>query len=94
MPCTSPCPFCRVFIHQLPGLALFALKYYPPPQRLANYLPDCSTLRDNSQGFSFFWSVVAPLLFYLCWQLLYFLIVQVGHTACLFVWRTASFTQD
>lgn len=67
-----------VLIHQMPGLALFALKHYPPPGHVARYLPGGSRAEGSPPKFSFFWSFVAPVLFYLGWQLAYFLIVQVS----------------
>lgn len=67
-----------VLIHQLPGLALFAYKYYQPPQIAAKYLPSSSIVLQSLPRYSFRWSFLAPLSFYLLWQMAYFLIVQVA----------------
>ncbi len=67
-----------MLIHQLPGLALFAYKYYHPPAAAARYLPSLGIAVDSLPRYSFRWSFLAPLSFYLLWQIAYFLIVQVG----------------
>ena len=70
-------------MHLLPGLALFAHRYAPVPEVVGH------TWRRMFGGAGktdltaqtppeFFWISGAPLIFYLVWQLTYFLIVQVA----------------
>jgi len=97
-----------VLMHLLPGLAIFAHRYYTPPAlrgwrgllrivsdqtaavmvngsagqwtatsggaSLAAHAPPALLPRPHSL---WSWLVVAPLLFYLTWQLFYFVVVQV-----------------
>lgn len=75
-----------VLIHLLPGLALFAHRNVPVPEYLdplwARVLRLQPVTHAPRETVGFFWIFGAPLLFYLVWQLLYFIIVQVGW-ACL-----------
>lgn len=83
---------CSVLMHLLPGLALFAHRYYTPAglrglqglsaaaaALLQGRWPDVGQVPALQQAQPLvLWLVVAPLAFYIAWQLLYFLIVQVG----------------
>lgn len=69
-----------VLIHLLPGLAMFAYRHYPTPQGYwFSHLPFFKGGREPylDQG-RLQWLVLAPMMFYLCWQLMYFLVVQVA----------------
>lgn len=76
---------CRsVLIHLLPGLALFAHRYAPVPEvvghtwrRMFGGAGQTDLTAQTPPGF--FWVFGAPLIFYLVWQLIYALIVQVSH---------------
>ena len=49
---------------------------------MAAYLP--SRVEDDTAfQFSFLWCFAVPLAFYMCWQLLYFIIVQAGLSSLL-----------
>jgi len=81
-------------MHLLPGLALFAHRYHTPTslRGLQGLRDTAGQLLRGHRGPSdlggvpppgqpqqlLLWLVAAPLLFYITWQLLYFLIVQVG----------------
>ena len=75
-----------VLIHLLPGLALFAHRHCRAPEPVVQvwqYLwgpPPADVAADAPV--SFFWISGAPLLFYAAWQLMYFIIVQVGFWGC------------
>jgi hypothetical protein len=78
-------------MHLLPGLALFAHRYHTPTGLrglqglassaaavLAGQRPDLGQVPAVQQAQPLLlWLVAAPLAFYITWQLLYFLIVQV-----------------
>jgi hypothetical protein len=78
-------------MHLLPGLALFAHRYHTPTgfrglQGLASTAaavlqgrsPDLGHVPAVEQATPLaLWLVAAPLAFYISWQLLYFLVVQV-----------------
>eukprot|EP00775_Hariotina_reticulata_P009226 gene9226-9391_t len=80
-----------VLMHLLPGLAVFAHRYYTPSSLRGWRGMRDSGLRllQHKAGFDSvvqpaarpshlaLWLVVAPLLFYMVWQLFYFLVVQV-----------------
>lgn len=81
-------------MHLLPGLALFAHRYHTPTslrglqglrdtagQLLAGHIrpTDLGVVPAAGQPQQLLLCLVAaPLMFYITWQLLYFLIVQVG----------------
>jgi hypothetical protein len=71
-----------VLIHLLPGLALFAHRYAPVPEvvghtwrRMFGGAGKTDLTAQKPPGI--FWIFGAPLIFYVVWQLVYFLIVQV-----------------
>lgn len=77
-----------VLMHLLPGLAMYAHKHFPdPPATLRGLLrPSPSGSESESLSSAFhsrtppggvFWLFVMPMVFYLAWQFLYFLVVQV-----------------
>jgi hypothetical protein len=80
-----------VLMHLLPGLALFAHRYHTPPglrgwRSISQYLPQLLRGSVTPTGqvpqlppltHCLLWLIVAPLLFYITWQLVYFVIVQV-----------------
>jgi hypothetical protein len=80
-------------MHLLPGLALFAHRYHTPTglrglQGLAaaagavvqGRQPHVGTVPAAQQAQPLAWWLLgSPLAFYLAWQLLYFLVVQVGN---------------
>ena len=79
-----------VLIHLLPGLAIFARKYASVPPQVTQLAPSWLPLGLSSPALqqqpawqpsglagNLGWLFVAPLGFYLAWQALYFLIVQV-----------------
>ena len=78
------CAFCcSVLIHLLPGLALFAHRYAPVPEVVGHtwrrmFGGAGRTDLTAQKPPEFFWVFGAPLIFYVVWQLMYFLIVQVG----------------
>jgi hypothetical protein len=79
-------------MHLLPGLALFAHRHHTPTglrglkglaaaagALLQGRQPDVGQLPAAQQASPLvLWLVIAPLAFYITWQLLYFLVVQVG----------------
>ena len=70
-----------VLIHLLPGLALFAHRHCTAPEPVVQvwqYLWGAPPAAVAETPVSFFWISGAPLLFYAAWQLMYFVIVQVG----------------
>lgn len=81
-----------VLMHLLPGLAVFAHRHHTPTglrglkglaaaagALLQGRQPDVGQLPAAQQASPLvLWLVVAPLAFYITWQLLYFLVVQVG----------------
>lgn len=79
-----------MLIHLLPGLALFAHRYAPVPEVVGHtwrrmFGGAGSTDLTAQKPPEFFWIFGAPLIFYVVWQLMYFLIVQVSCTFCLLV---------
>jgi hypothetical protein len=78
-------------MHLLPGLAVFAHRYYTPPslkgwrgiwdsglQLLQHKQGTNSTVQPAARpSHLLLWLVVAPLVFYIVWQLFYFVVVQV-----------------
>eukprot|EP00878_Enallax_costatus_P016007 GHUV01016783.1.p1 GENE.GHUV01016783.1~~GHUV01016783.1.p1 ORF type:complete len:261 (+),score=62.45 GHUV01016783.1:953-1735(+) len=90
-PCGSALPCCSVLMHLLPGLALFAHRYHTPSgirgwQGISQYLmqlvhghvvPAGQVPQLAAPKHQLLWLVGAPLLFYITWQGIYFLIVQV-----------------
>ena len=87
--------WCSVLIHLLPGLAVFARKYASIPPGVAAVLPGWLPLglrssvlqqqpawQPSGLAGNLWWLFALPLGFYLAWQLLYFLTVQVSprHT--------------
>jgi hypothetical protein len=78
-------------MHLLPGLAMFAHRHYTPGglrgwRGIAQYtvqllhghvIPSGSVPPPAYREHTLLWLVAAPLLFYIVWQLLYYLIVQV-----------------
>ena len=71
-----------MLIHLLPGLALFAHRYAPVPEvvghtwrRMFGGAGKTDLTAQKPPGI--FWIFGAPLIFYVVWQLVYFLIVQV-----------------
>ncbi|CAL5222529.1 g4904 [Coccomyxa viridis] len=71
-----------VLIHLLPGLALFAHRYAPVPEVVGHtwrrmFGGAGRTDLTAQKPPEFFWVFGAPLIFYVVWQLMYFLIVQV-----------------
>lgn len=75
-----PCA-CSVLIHLLPGLALFAHRYAPVPvslQHLWRHIFGGTQLAAPADSADVFWIFGAPLIFYMVWQLMYFIIVQVS----------------
>jgi hypothetical protein len=83
-------------MHLLPGLAMYAHRHFPdPPAIVASFgrnLPPLlpwnsseggnSGFKSNFAAGSLFWLFVMPMAFYLAWQFLYFLVVQVSK-ACI-----------
>ena len=82
---------CSVLIHLLPGLALFAQRHFPPPSSLAaiRLLNSVSYGGEHSSSTSFWWCLVAPIIFYAAWQAVYWFIVQVCPCSC----SVAAFAQ-
>lgn len=90
---TLPVPLSHsTLMHLLPGLAVFAHRYHTPLElrgwrglvRCASDLGSCFKVASSATAPAvarpqplWVWLVVAPLAFYLAWQLLYFLVVQV-----------------
>ena len=72
-----------VLIHLLPALALFSHRHARRPHCAGELLPlPCRTAAslelDGSVGAHWWWLTGAPMLAYVCWQLSYYLVVQVG----------------
>jgi hypothetical protein len=86
------CHRCSVLMHLLPGLAMVAHRHYTPSslrgwRGIAQYAtqllhghitPSGSVPPPSYPQHTLLWLVAAPLLFYMLWQLFYFLTVQVG----------------
>ncbi|EIE25281.1 hypothetical protein COCSUDRAFT_40577 [Coccomyxa subellipsoidea C-169] len=69
-----------VLIHLLPGLALFAHRYAPVPESLLSVWRRVVGGEQSvavAEPAGIFWIFGAPLVFYVIWQLMYFIIVQV-----------------
>ncbi|CAA0829315.1 Unknown protein [Striga hermonthica] len=70
-----------VFIHLLPGLVFFTIRWWDPVFFEAMH-PEGTVRRASrayveSKSYLWTWLFVVPLVVYLIWQLLYFLIVNV-----------------
>ncbi|XP_042055500.1 glycerophosphocholine acyltransferase 1-like [Salvia splendens] len=70
-----------VFIHLLPGLVFFTIRWWDPVF-LEAMRPDGSTSRPSwphteSKSYLWTWLFFVPLAVYIVWQILYFLIVDV-----------------
>ncbi len=77
---------CSVLIHLLPGLALFAHRYAPVPESLLSVWRRVVGGEQSvavAEPAGIFWIFGAPLVFYVIWQLMYFIIVQVRGDMCL-----------
>eukprot|EP00879_Flechtneria_rotunda_P032583 GHRR01035815.1.p1 GENE.GHRR01035815.1~~GHRR01035815.1.p1 ORF type:complete len:149 (+),score=38.40 GHRR01035815.1:828-1274(+) len=81
-----------VLMHLLPGLAVYAHRYHTPAERrgwqgLCQYakqllqgemVPVSAAPKPAAPANLAVWLIGAPLLFYITWQGLYFLVVQVN----------------
>ena len=89
----APLAGCSVLIHLLPGLAVWAHRHFPAPPEVHGAAAQAAhavgwtsfgalaVQQPQQQAPSWLLMLAAPLLFYAVWQVLYWVIVQVGQLA-------------